>query len=173
MDKQLLEKFLYKELRDIKGMINYDPYTIIASDNKDIREFFIDNIKDDVIVMENYGLYYPKCETIHKNLQNNNVLLLNFEQRVKEYSEHHKNKFDRKWHAIYYSLIPYRDLFRKNGMHSIVIVCDNDTAYGALRDSNLGSAVYACFIDRRLERAKKSYKNIRESKEDKDTLLAN
>ena len=170
MDNQLTKKVLNKELKLIKRVLNYDPYTIIASDDKNIREFFINGIKEDVVAIEDYELYYPRCDVIHTNLQNNNVLLLNFEQKVKEYSNHHKNKFDREWHAIYYSLIPYRDLFRQNGMHSIVIVCDNKTAYGALSDANLGSATYACFIDRRLERAEKECERV---KVNKDKLLTN
>lgn len=172
-DNQVLKVILKKEVNKVQRMINYAPYAVVASDNKKIREFFIDGLKDKVIVMKDYELYYPKRKDVYSNLKKNNILLLDFEQKVQKYREHCKNDFDKSWHATYYALIPYRDLFRQNDMHSIVIVCDNATAYDIMRDANLGSAVFVSFIDRHLERSEILHKHNESVEENKDNLSVN
>ena len=153
MDNQVQDK-LNKLVRKTKNLLNSWPYMVVASDNEEIRQHFIKSLSKDVDILEDYDLYYPKRMVIHERLKRRHVLLLNFEQKIKEYIAHDSQCYNEEdaWMGVYDALIGFRDKFSVNNHHTIVIVCDNKMAYEILTDANLKSAAWTTFVDKELAR---------------------
>ena len=141
---------LNKAIKVIKQMLGYSPYIVVSSDYKEIRDFITEELKQAVLQIKDYALVYPNREAINDYLQNNHVQLLNFKENIESYKNSYASIGKDTKYAEYYAVIPFRDWFRKNNMHSIVIVCDNETAKNLCCDANLTSATTRIVIDNKL-----------------------
>ena len=150
-----MQEILNKHVKTIKQMLGYSPYIVVSSAYKEVREFITEALKEDVLQIEDYELVYPSRETINAYLQNSHVQLLNFEEKIENYKNSYTSIGKDVEYAEYYAMIPFRDWFRKNNMHSIVIVCDNETTRNLCCDANLTSATTRIVLDNKLTKNEK------------------
>ncbi len=147
---------------------------VISSDDEKLREFFVKEVSKLVEVVADYELYgYAKQELINKWSQSN-ILLMDFEDKLKNYakrSNHLKYYNEEDWHHVYHALIDYRDLFRKCGEHTMVIVCSNQTRINMCMDAQLRCCIKFFMIDNQLAKPEVFYEDIlKQIEENKNNL---
>ena len=145
-----MQEILNKHTKTIKQMLGYSPYIVFSSDYKEVRAFITEALKQYAKQIEDYELVYPSRENINHYLQNNHVQLLNFEEKIENYKNSYASIGKDIKYAEYYAMIPFRDWFRRNNMHSIIIVCNNETARKLCCDANLTSATTRIVLDNKL-----------------------
>lgn len=130
------------------------PYLFIVSNDKDVRNFFENNLKNKSELINSLSDYklYNNGNTIINKLYEKNLLLLNIEEKEKELEEYSKEvKSPFVGNALYYALAFARESIEKT-KHFLVVVCSEDLAQKILSaNPTVSSCSNFFFIDDILE----------------------
>lgn len=158
---EFLIRVIEKELKRIELIIGYLPFIVVSSDNPDIRKYFVEKLSKKVIAIGDYELYgYGKLD-LRNRWANNNLLLLDFEKKLKNYANSHTKYYgEEDWHHVYHALIDYRDWFRKYSEKTMIIICGNKTRIDMCRDAQLSCCINFVLIDNKLSKPEIYYSDI-------------
>lgn len=106
------------------------PYLIISTDDEYLRDRFINELSKHTKVLTEYSFIGCGEDRIKEELIENNILLLNFDDKVEQYRKY-KNNYeaftDEFGKCECYVLDKFREYFYKSGVfHTIVIIGDSD-----------------------------------------------
>ena len=138
-----MEKSLSRALQKARLAPGDFPYYCIISDDFEVRNIVTEELSKFVNPLEDYSFLYPGYEKIKQALQKRSIVLLNLEEKIKEYQS--KGGFDFKV-ATYLCFIQFREHFVKFP-NTIYVVCDREVFRGMLWNGNLSSVTNFNILD--------------------------
>ena len=130
------ETYLNEEIKSIEWFLGITPYVFICCNDENAKKYFLEKLKHKIKTLTDYSLNSMGEELIKKELIHNHILLLNFEEKVKEYKyyldqqdirQYGKKRQREDGFEECYGLIRFREHFHREGnRHTIVVIGNRD-----------------------------------------------
>ncbi|MGM9849788.1 MAG: hypothetical protein ACI31V_02695 [Bacilli bacterium] len=124
--------YLNEEIKSVEWFLGTTPYIFVCCDDEKTKKYFTEELKHKIKSLTDYSLNSMGEDQIKNELTNNHILLLNFEEKAKEYKHYLDQQDIKKYGKIRkredgteecYGLIRFREHFHREGnRHTIVIV---------------------------------------------------